>query len=528
LAGKGKSSSSKKIMIYAVIGIIAVAAVSVSLFARGGAPTTNPVDDSRNEAIKRFQTMSCGNGAQANSNGYVSEFVLPSECEMPVGIEVSSGKVWYVSSKQGLLGSYSLADNKFEKEYQIPSWPARSNPTAALMSWDVKADGRGNVWFTDQANNLWKFDAASESFDMYRFPRIYPSSFDFDSSGNIYISGFDTQSLWFGDITKMKNGTSEGITEIPLPLDAFSGVDPRGIGAGSVTVDNTKNEVWTSLVAYPFKGVIFRYDIETKSIDVFEMPPEITLPSSMILDNSGNLWVTDHATSTFFRLDPETGDTTRFATSIASAQIYGGTTPPNAYTLPYWIERGAGGAIWFNEHTGNKIAKFDPDNLTLVEYWIPSQNRLWAICPPEAEICGVANALQFSVGSDNQVWFSEWSENKIGSVDAEKQVPVSVSTDRQQAAVTRGNSIEIKVTVDATGDFDGAMLSSGTLSSTGNFVNSTGVFSEESVSLGTGESKEVSFTFSPSENLKPGEYTIMLGAGNSEVSFLKAVRVTVN
>jgi virginiamycin B lyase len=516
-------------MIYAIIGVIAVAAVSVSLFARGGSPPSNPVDDSREKQIKDFQTRVCGNDAQANSNGYIQEVVLPSECEMPVGIEVDGENIWYVSTKHGTLGSYSLADNKFGQEYQIPAWPARDNPIGSSMSWDVKSDGQGNVWFTDQiGNSLWKFNTASASFDIYKFPGIYPSSFDFDSSGNVYVSGFDTQSLWVGDVASMKNGTSEGITEITLPLDAFAGLVSRQIGAGSVAVDRENNEVWTSLVAYPFKGQVFRYDIETKQVKTFDVPPEITLPSSAAVDDSGQLWVTDHATSTFFRLDPETGKTTRFATSIASPQIYGGTTPPNAYTLPYWIEKGSDGAIWFNEHTGNKIARFDPEQLSLIEYWVPSQNKLWAICPPDADPCGVANVLQFSAGPDNQVWFSEWSENKIGSVDTDKPVPISVSTDREQAAVTRGNSIEIKVTVEATGDFDGRMLSSGTFSNTGNFVNSTGVFSEEPVSLGAGESKEVSFTFSPSENLKPGEYTIMLGAGNDEVTYLKAVRVTVN
>src|SRR3954470_17736333 len=82
---------------------------------------------------------------------------------------------------------------------------------------------------------------------------------------------------------------------------------------------------------------------------------------------------------------------TRFVTSIASPRIYGGSTPPNAYTLPYWIDKGADGSLWFNEHTGNKIGRFDPEELALVEYWIPSQNRAWSLCPPEARACGIAN-----------------------------------------------------------------------------------------------------------------------------------------
>ncbi len=51
----------------------------------------------------------------------------------------------------------------------------------------------------------------------------------------------------------------------------------------------------------------------------------------------------------------------------------------HAYTLPYWIKK-SGGSLWFNEWEGNKIARFDSSHRTLIEYWIPSQNRLWGIC----------------------------------------------------------------------------------------------------------------------------------------------------
>ena len=34
------------------------------------------------------------------------------------------------------------------------------------------------------------------------------------------------------------------------------------------------------------------------------------------------------------------------------------------------------------------------------------------------DICGIANVLQFSIGKhDNQIWFSDWSQNKIGILE---------------------------------------------------------------------------------------------------------------
>jgi virginiamycin B lyase len=275
------------------------------------------------------------------------------------------------------------------------------------------------------------------------------------------------------------------------------------------------------------KGELFQYDIETnKFIRIVDLPSDLGAPVGIALDNSGNVWVADHGTSTFFKYEPGTNAITKFVTSIASSKIYGGSTPPSAYTLPYWIYKGVDGSLWFNEHTGNKIARFDPEGLRLVEYWIPSQNRAWSLCPEGATSCGLANAMQFAIGPDNQVWFTEWTENKIGRLDASKEVPIVVSAP-SEVTVAKGQSTEIKVTVNASGDFSGQMMAAGTFMPNGALGNSTGIFSEQSLSLTAGGSKEVSFTFTPATDLPQGQYVMMLGAGNDDVSSMKAVKVKI-
>jgi uncharacterized membrane protein len=42
-----------------------------------------------------------------------------------------------------------------------------------------------------------------------------------------------------------------------------------------------------------------------------------------------------------------------------------------------------------------------------------------------------------------------------------------------------------------------------------------------------GEEKEVSFEFIPSNDLKPRDYTLMIGAENDSISYLKAVRIRI-
>lgn len=531
---KVTSASSKKIIVYAIIGVIAVAAVYTTMFSRGApetfAPTTNTQDEQAME--QRFEQQFCGTDTSPKSNVYITEVSLPTECEMPVGIAVDGSKVWYVSTKPGLLGEYDSAAGTFS-EYEIPLWPTRSLPFTAVpswsMSWTVKLDGAsGNVWFTDQNNTIWRFNQTTEAFDMFRVPAKYPSMMDFDSNGNLYFIGINSQALFFGNISKMENATSEGFREISLPLDGFAGINLDLVTAGGLVVDKERNDVWVSLLAFQQKkGQLFQYDIESdRVIRIVDLPPDLGSPVGMELDKYGNVWVADHGTSTFFKYDPSVDNITRFVTSIASPKIYGGSTPPNAYTLPYWIDKGNNGSLWFNEHTGNKIARFDPEELALIEYWVPSQNRAWTLCSPEATACGIANVMQFAVNDDNQLWFTEWTENKIAKLDGSKQVPISVSTP-VEIAVARGESTEIKVTVSASTDFAGQMIAAGTFTPNGALGNSTGIFSEESISVSSGGSKEVSYTFTAADNLDRRQYMIMLGAGNDDLSYMKAVRVNI-
>jgi virginiamycin B lyase len=245
-------------------------------------------------------------------------------------------------------------------------------------------------------------------------------------------------------------------------------------------------------------------------------------------------------------LNASNGNTTTYATSRASPQIYGvsdaNSVPAGAYSLPYWIEKGSGGnggSLWFNEHEGNKIARFEPSNNTLYEYWIPTQNRLWGNCPPNSQTCGIANALQFSSGHNGQTWFAEWSENKIGSLTGVhyNQLPFSVSVFPQELTIKGGQAVEIKVNVSGTtttrlsqnhSNSTVEMVSSGTFAPGGDLGNSTGIFSQASLPMpDTHDIKLVSFIFTPSTSLKPGEYMMMLGAQNQEVAMLKAVKVHV-
>ncbi|MGA9170542.1 MAG: hypothetical protein WBZ20_10420 [Nitrososphaeraceae archaeon] len=527
-------------------------------------------------AVKNFQEIFCGANIKttpaADSNGYVTENTLPQNCEMPLGIAVDNNahRAWYVSTKKGVLGSYDLKRNTFDREHIIPNWNSREDLFGYSQAWSLKVDDSssrrqqlGDVWFTDvKQNAIWKFIKSSQSFEIYKIPNnsssfgtIYPISLEIDPKNNrIFFVGTFSASLWIGDITKMKNGTSDGISQIPIPINGFNGIDPVLITTGSIALDSKKNSVWISMLSYGRKGEIFRYDLTTKSFEIFGLPAELNSPLGMAVDSNSDLWITNAGTSIFYKLNTDSGDILKFVTSKASPRVFGGgngqirgdngsNISKNAYTLPYWIQEASDGSLWFNEQEGNRIARFDPSNMKLTEYWIPTQNRLWGNCPPSnntnangSQTCGIANVLQFSIRNNNkQIWFTEWSENKIGKLDTRSHLPFSVTTTPQkELTIKRGESREIKVKIAELLSSSATksslhMMASGTLTPTGDLGNSTGSFSQESFpATAGGKSKQVTFTFKPSLNLKPGKYVLMIGAEDEAVTSLRAIEVNLS
>jgi virginiamycin B lyase len=568
-----------------------------------------------NQALETFQREFCGVDAKPNSNEYITEYVLPQTCEMPLGIAIDeeddndndqTNKVWYVSTKKGLLGSYNIEEDKFDKEHLIPNWKVRESPRGFSQVWEIEVDSRrgeeegvgggGDVWFTDeQQNAIWRYIKSSKIFEMYIIPgksedfgTTYPLSIEFDPNNEniIYFVGTYSPSLWIADISEMKNGTSDGISQIPIPIEkGFRGIDSVYITTGSIAFDNKRDAIWISVLSYAAqKGQIFKYDLDKESFDVYDLPEEeqgLSSPWGLVVDdihNDGDLWITNPGTSLFYKIDPDddNNNIVKFVTSKTSPRIFGDINTinnnnnisniyKNSYTQPSWIKKSNDGSIWFNEQQGNKIARFDPSNMKLIEYWVPTQNRLWGVCSNDddnnnsdssnniiissnssKQTCGIANVLQFSIGQDHdgedyQIWFTEWSENKIGKLEVEddddKNLPFSITVFESDKELTteRGEGEKIQVGVKAaespsssSSSLDNIrMIASGTFTSTGDLGNSTGYFTEQSISMDAGEEREVLFTFIPSADLKPGDYVLMIGAENDSISYLRAIRIRI-
>lgn len=546
---KSKPFQKKKMVVFVVLAIVAIvgillvysSSISSGPSQQDGENVSELVSESKADAVEKFNAQFCGLDSHPNSSYLVVEYPLPALCEMPLGIGVDSQNqgVWYVSTKNGTLGRYDMKTNTFGEEYKIPIWPAREAPTMSSQVWDLDIDNKGNIWFTDEKlNALWRFSNDTRTFDIFAVPEkpeafgtTYPVSMEIDKDGsNIYFVGIRSPSIWIGNISLMRNGTAEGIERIGIPLDSFAGIDPDLVSTGSVVLDEDNDRLFVSLLAFNTKGQILGYDLKNSTFTPYELPDDITSPVGLALDLDDNLWVTDHGTSIFFKLDPASGDITKFTTSTVSPRTLGqSTTIDAAYTLPYWIKTGENGTIWFNQHTGNKMSSFNPNNLTLIEYWIPSQNKLWGPCRDSVGQCGISNALQFDVDKNNEVWFSEWSENKIGRVLTDRGLPLNVSVLPHNFTLQRGGNEEVRINVTSNRNttLTADMLAAGSFTPTGNLGNLSGLFSENSVRLEPGQTKQISFIVTPTEQLVAGNYTLMVGAETSDASVLRAIQVTI-
>ena len=488
---------------------------------------------SKNQAISQFQTQFCGLNSTQNSNTFISEYLLPQKCEMPLGILADNDSIWYISTKLGHLGKLNIRDNNIQ-EFRIPVWDSRSKATDISQTWDVKSDSKGNIWFTDEKQNgIWRYEQDSSSFNFFPVPErpsgfgtTYPVSIVLNDD-EIYFAGIRSKSLWFTNVSDLKNNSSESISNISLPVSSFKGIDPDLVSTGSIEIDRERNVLWISMLAFGVKGQLFKFDLSSRTFTEFDLPQHLKSPVGIAVDKKGNPWFTDHGTSIFFMVNSTDGKVTEFSTSPLS-RISANIPEEFGYTLPYWIKMDSTGNLWFNEHVGNKIARFNTTDGTLVEYWIPTQNNLWAPCTPNESSCGISNALQFSIGKNNQIWFSEWTENKLGMLNGSKPLSFVVDTISTEYDVKKGDTIEIPMIISAKDQVNLKMIASSTFTSTGNFGNSSSSFSQDSISLNSGETKNVTFLVTPSNELSNGDYTIMIGAENEEISYLNSIKVHIS
>ena len=392
------------------------------------------------------KSLLCGNNV-TNSNSYVHEFITPIMCSQPVGLTVDpENNIWIASGKSGTLLVFNTKTLQFEKTIKIPNWPEQTRNIGSMI-WDLKFDKKGDLWFPDElSNSIWKYFVKEGKFENYRLlgEGGYPLSIAFDSDGNVWFTQVFGNRLGFFEPSKVVDNTTEGISELDMSRQIdFQTMGPISNGFGFTGVDtnsdttnpnNASETLWFSTAIFPVGGHIIKYDIVTASLTIHDVTHTHSVPFSISEDENGTLWANSHIANLFFSLNPTTGEIKQYATSNPSAS-------GNLTTLPYYNEY-RDEKVWFNEHYGNAIASYDPKNKTLVEYYIPSQNPLWV---------NSSNPLRFVFDNNGSVWFTEWTENKLGVITKDRldRIPISLGVSKSNITLdredNRGDALDIYV-----------------------------------------------------------------------------------
>jgi virginiamycin B lyase len=509
------------------------------------------------QVMEKNKQRVCGDNKKG-STYYITEYVVPISCSQPVGLAVDKdNNLWIAADRAGYLLVFNQSSNTFSKTVPLPNW--HSVGLFGSMIWDMKFDNSGNLWFTDEkSNSIWKYLTKENKFERYLLPTRggYPVSLVFDPSGKVWFTEIFGKKLGVLDPLKVQNNTTKGITE--LDLLKYVNFDTTGPISNSFkyihsSATNNKSNIhaggnilWFSTVNFPLGGQLVKYDIAKKNLTVYDLSDKHTIPLSVAEDEKGRVWTNDHASSLFLMLDPATGFTKQYATSFPMTV--------NTTTLPYYNEY-RDGKIWFNEHYGNAIAFFDPKNNTLVEYHIPTEDSFWG---------NASNPLRFVFDNNGSIWFTEWTENKIGVVHKDKinSLPISMSISKDTLAVDKatgkGDAVDIYIYKNGSNVFNDnsslpkpqmdnkssniTMYVTSSISKLGKLSNLTNSFSTERFSIPVNNNNTTAMSSSssnlpykttlkmnPTKSVIPGNYTLTISARyNNDVTISKIIDLNIH
>ena len=194
--------------------------------------------------------------------------------------------------------------------------------------------------------------------------------------------------VWFTEETGMKlaqfDPATESFEEFPFPKDLFDIPDPRARDV-AITGDNT---VWFTV---PNADAVGAYDIDKQ--EFFNARTRIaTMPSHVVIDNTGLPWVTSFGA----------GLVGRFAPGTLELWAWYGTSARESG--PKGIAFSTDGSIlnlWFSEYNAGRVGRLtvrsDGQFLGLAEYPLSPDSNPWGI----------------AIDANDHIWVAESGRNTI-------------------------------------------------------------------------------------------------------------------
>jgi len=387
--------SLRKYLIAIVVIVTIIVSSAVLLVTQGLLfPGTQP---SCNSPLGNAKTLK--SSVKVMNFGAVTKFQLPLPGRDPNAITVSpDGTVWF--GEQAVPGvGHLYPNNGTLVEY---AWPGNySSPSRGPSSCPYKTDiwglalWNGSVWGSDGVGNrLVGLNPVTGFIQSIKLPTS--GSFPYA------LTVGPEKSLWFTEPDASRvgrlfpNGTLREYKS-PDMLPSQIVFANRTLGY-LVTVGASSNPV----------GHVYAFDpSETFSPRAVGGGKQLYAPDSVAVTEDG-LGVIQHGPSQIEFYNFSTGQWVTYPTSTVN---YTNTV------LPYFAV-GNGSMMWFNEHYGNRIGEFNLSAGTLMEFNEAD--------PPPKNISQIDNTLTIALGK-SKLWFTEWTANYVGFVDASYRPTFSVA-----------------------------------------------------------------------------------------------------
>ena len=357
-------------------------------------------------AVPVTPKLGMSGAAPSSAAAPVVTYPLPKPGAYPLGITTDpSGNIWFAEDNTDMIAEFTPSNGAF-RTYSIPT------PPHLAWIWSIVFAG-GNLWFADDSQSLlWEFSPQTHTFSNFTAQGAFPFSLAYDqSTGRMWFTSLTTEQVGYF----MISGQSAEFGR----MATLSAPSP-GAGPSDLVLDGSGNPY----VSETFQAKIVEVNASSLQVARTWALPAGSEPVGLAFDASeGRLWFTNHATSYFgyVNLSPG-GGYMEFSTSLL---LLNGTY---WVTLPYWIKLGPGGSVWFDEHGGNKIARFDPQTMQLTEFPIPTNE---------------SSPLSLVVDdASGAVWFTEFSGNALGSIAGNSSTSQEVTVSTASAVVNPSASFE--------------------------------------------------------------------------------------
>lgn len=348
----------------------------------------------------------------------ISEIAIPQNNSEPLAITTDrAGNVWFAESSTQQIVEYTPSTGTF-RNYSIPSQGNSS------LIWFILFDNAGDIWFSDASQPLlWRFAPSTGEFTSFSTGEqlVDPYALAYDSSRNqIWFTSTYTGQIGVFQIGTDENATLLKLISVPSPSGEIQ-TQSSGpiIGPSGIALDSSGNV----FVSETFASAIVKFNASSQSFSRIWELPQYSQPVGLAVDESrGRIWFTNHATSNFGYVDENSGQVTQISSSLFALSSNGFN---DTVTLPYWIEIAPNGMIWFDEHYGNKIARFNPSSMQLTEFLVPTR---------------VSSPLRFTLdAATGLLWFTEFSVSKIGMLSQNASASTTMTSSSNSATLS-GNS----------------------------------------------------------------------------------------